>query len=40
MAVNATLPAPPELCHIPGTALPVKRLKALDVLMLLVLLPA
>ena len=40
MAVNATLPAPPELCHIPGTALPVKRLKALDVLLLLVLLPA
>src|SRR6266436_1755266 len=39
MAVNATLPAPPELCHIPGTALPVKRLKALDVLLLLVLLP-
>src|SRR5439155_422872 len=40
MAVNATLPALPELCHIPGTALPVKRLKALDVLLLLVLLPA
>src|SRR2546422_1457370 len=39
MAVNATLPALPELCHIPGTALPVKRLKALDVLLLLVLLP-
>ena len=38
--LNATLPAPPELCHIPGTALPVKRLKALDVLLLLVLLPA
>src|SRR2546427_9043758 len=39
MSVNAPLPALPELCHIPGTAPPVKRLKALDVLLLLVLLP-
>src|SRR5881409_713304 len=40
MAVNAALPAPPGAVSYPGYSAPVKRLKALDVLLLLVLLPA